>query len=437
MCLLRYNDSIRLSAGTFEEHTEHLEGYRERMARVVAEQEWHAPQASLLAPSDDVAAQGTYAVADALKHDALEHVFLAGIGGSNLGTKAILDALGHHYATLATLRPHVHFLDTTDPSLLAHARTRIAALPAPESVAVIIISKSGGTTETLFNAEVVLAALRERFGEAATTRVAVVSEPDSALSREARERGFHTVAHPPEIGGRYSVFTAVGLLPLALVGIDVEALRAGAREARARGLEDSDRNDARASAVCLFAHYDRGLSIHDTFVFAPQLHSLGLWYRQLMGESVGKECDREGVVVHAGMTPTVSVGSTDLHSVGQLYLAGPRDKVTTFVSIAAPRDTVSTPEERVFPSLVPMINGHDAAEVTRAILEGTKAAYRAHERPYMELIVPQLDAHSLGQVLQLKMLEMMYLAELMQVNAFDQPNVESYKVETKRSLEGA
>ncbi|NBD74261.1 hypothetical protein GVX82_04460, partial [Patescibacteria group bacterium] len=185
----------------------------------------------------------------------------------------------------------------------------------------------------------------------------------------------------------------------------------------------------------LYAHYEAGISIHDTFLFAPALTALGFWYRQLMGESVGKECDREGHVVNAGLTPTVSIGSTDLHSVGQLYLGGPRDKVTTFVWVAAPHDTVSLPAERSFPGVVPMIAGRDAGEVMHAILEGTKAAYRAAERPYLEVVVPQLDAHSLGQVLQMKMLEIMYLAELMQVNAFDQPNVESYKIETKRLLE--
>ncbi|NBD73581.1 hypothetical protein GVX82_00885, partial [Patescibacteria group bacterium] len=135
MCLLRYNDSIQISAARCEEYAEHLEGYREHLARVVGEGQWSAREASLLAPGDGVAAAATYEVADALRHDDLTHILVIGIGGSNLGAQAIWSALGGHYASVAAVRPQLVFLDTTDPGLLARVRTLIGALPSPESIA--------------------------------------------------------------------------------------------------------------------------------------------------------------------------------------------------------------------------------------------------------------------------------------------------------------
>jgi len=181
--------------------------------------------------------------------------------------------------------------------------------------------------------------------------------------------------------------------------------------------------------------HEHGFTINDNFFFHPELESVGKWYRQLMGESVGKEQSLTGEVVHAGITPTVSLGSTDLHSVGQLYLGGPKDKLTTFVS-SKQTASLSVPDERVFPNLVPMITGRSAADIMAAILQGVKIAYQKADLPFMEVVLDSLDEESIGAYLQFKMLEMMYLGQLLSVNSFDQPNVESYKVETKQILEG-
>ena len=179
----------------------------------------------------------------------------------------------------------------------------------------------------------------------------------------------------------------------------------------------------------------QGYVINDNFFFHPELESVGKWYRQLMGESIGKEHSLDGNVVHTGITPTVSLGSTDLHSVGQLYLGGPKDKLTTFVAAPNTLVRVTVPEHRIFPDLVPMIDGKTAENVMDAILEGVKVAYQKAELPYMQVTLDAINEESLGAFLQFKMLEMMYLGVLLNVNSFDQPNVEAYKVETKRILE--
>jgi glucose-6-phosphate isomerase len=237
---------------------------------------------------------------------------------------------------------------------------------------------------------------------------------------------------PAKVGGRYSVLAAVGLLPLLSVGLNVESLRQGARDILDQCLGKD--NVAAKSAAALASNLKAGKHINDNFFFHPELESLGKWYRQLMGESVGKQQDRSGKTVHTGITPTVSHGSTDLHSVGQLYLGGPKDKFTTFVSTTHSSE-LNVPTERVWPDLVPMITGKSATKIMAAILDGTKVAYGKAKLPYMEVVLDGLDEHSIGSYLQFKMLEMMYLGELLHVNPFDQPNVESYKIETKRLLQ--
>ena len=197
---------------------------------------------------------------------------------------------------------------------------------------------------------------------------------------------------------------------------------------------DLDQNPALIPATLLFLNLKAQKTINDNFFFAPQLESLGKWYRQLMGESIGKENDIDGKTIRSGINPTVSIGSTDLHSMGQLYLGGPADKFTTFIWARNHEDAVSLPKNPLMPELVPNLHGKSAQQIMEAILEGTKTAYSKQEIPYMEIVLAEISAYTLGEFLQFKMIEMMYLGKLMNVNTFDQPNVELYKQETKKIL---
>lgn len=155
-----------------------------------------------------------------------------------------------------------------------------------------------------------------------------------------------------------------------------------------------------------------------------------------MAESLGKEFDRNGRKVNVGITPTVSVGSTDLHSVAQLYLGGPYDKFTTFISIENSRSRLLVPLRDDYSDLVPGIDGKSLDEILSAILEGTKEAFRKDKRPFIEISLPDKSESAIGQFMQLKMIETMYLGHLLNVNPFDQPDVEKYKKETRRILAG-
>ena len=237
------------------------------------------------------------------------------------------------------------------------------------------------------------------------------------------------------IGGRFSVFSAVGLFPLAVAGFDIDQLLAGIQDMRDQCLEDDvDANPALASAVLQYLQHRRGLRIHNTFFFNPELELVGKWYRQLMGESLGKETNLAGATVQEGITPIISIGSTDLHSMAQLYLAGPRDKFTTFIYCAAGDKEIQVPTDRVFTGITEAVTGKSLIQVMNAIYGGIKKTYEKKKLPFCEITLPEISLTTLGAMLQFKMMEMIYLASLLNVNCFDQPNVEDYKTETKNLL---
>jgi len=193
-------------------------------------------------------------------------------------------------------------------------------------------------------------------------------------------------------------------------------------------------NYAMLSAGITYHYWAEHVRISNSFFFNPEMESAGKWYRQLMGESIGKSHNLDGEEVHAGITPIVTIGSTDLHSMAQLYSGGPRDKLTTIIYSSQTQIKTDLPRELEFAGLVDGIAGKDFAKIMDAIVGGVKAAYLKNELPFMEVGFSEITARTVGAFLQFKMLEEMYLARLLNVNAFDQPNVEDYKLETKKLL---
>lgn len=408
----------------------------EAITAVVAANTLDDPHASVNAPTDAATIDAVKQLADTYANDTLRYIFVVGIGGSNLGTKAIYDALFGYGDSMASDRPVMIFLDTNnDAHLTYYLETIVPTLQDANEYVVVTVSKSGGTTETIMNTELVVAALQNT-GVYDPGRMVAITDAESALDIGAAAAGWQRLHIPAAVGGRYSVLTAVGLFPLALVGIDIDELLQGAVDMRGFCLlPEVAHNPAAQSAAFLSLVRESGHIIHDSFFFHTELESLGKWYRQLTGESIGKEKNIHGDTVHTGFTPTVSIGSTDLHSVGQLYLGGPQDKVTTFVYSSDTSAVHQMPKKRVLPDVVEMIAGASSHDVRSAIIAGTQVAYQNNQLPFMEIEFERISAYELGAFMQYKMLEMMYLGALLEVNPFDQPNVESYKIETKQLLE--
>jgi glucose-6-phosphate isomerase len=363
------------------------------------------------------------------------YLVVVGIGGSNLGTIAVQEAvLGKLYNQL-TASTRVLYADTVDSDGINNIITLVKpVLEKGGNIVLNVISKSGTTTETIANAEVLIDLLR-RHKKDYKNCISVTSDKDSELWNIAVREGFNVLEIPKKVGGRYSVFSPVGLFPLGLLGINIEQLLDGARSMRDTCINmDVEENPAAISAAIRYLHYKSGKNISDLFLFANDLESLGKWCRQLMAESLGKEFNKKGETVNIGITPVISIGSTDLHSMAQLYLGGPYDKFTTFLSVENGNSHINVPTLKGYSKLVYGIQGKSLESIMSAIVEGTKAAFRKGRRPFVEVKLPCKSEYSIGQFLQFKMIETIYLGYLLGVNPFDQPNVESYKRETRKIL---
>lgn len=389
-----------------------------------------SPYAMILAPFDTSRLAEIKSLIQSKKKLKPCMLILIGIGGSNLGTMAADQGLHANENSIP-----IYYADTIDPDmlfpLLASAET---ALKKGEQILVNIVSKSGKTAETLINASFFIELLRRYRPHDYANYVVVTTEKGNQLWQLASEHSFTTVDIPASIGGRFSVLSSVGLFPLGFSTIDLDQLLAGAQQMTENCLRQDEKNYAAISAAILFDAYQKGFVIHDFFPFSLDMRALGLWYRQLIAESLGKEFALNGSKVNVGITPTVSVGSTDLHSMVQLHLGGPRNTITTFVTVSKRFHELQIPEKSLISPLIDYANGQKISTVMNALLEGISRTYQQKKLPFMTINFPEKNAFYYGQFFQWKMIETVYLAYLFNINPFDQPLVESYKKETRAIL---
>ena len=414
-----------------------LKKYSNTLRDALEDSRYTRGESSVHLPFDKTIARAVEDMVAATVSRGLKYVIVIGIGGSNLGARAVYEALyGKNGARVPLGKPQLLFLDTADPHLYEAVNRELKAhVKHTGEVLINLISKSGNTTESVANFEVLYAELKRRLGTALRNRVVVTTDEGSALWNAAQAHRFKTLSMPRQVGGRFSMFSAVGLFPLAAVGIDIATLLKGARDITPACMSaDVHKNFACASAGVLYVHRRKGLRTYNQFFFNPDLETLGAWSSQLMAESIGKERNDKGKIVHEGILPLVSIGSTHLHSLSQLYFGGPRLMVTTF--IYAPNTAPSTRVPRtVILKHLKGIAGVPLSGIMGALYGGVKRSYQKHGLPFMELVLPALDVYSMGQYMQMKLFEIMYLAHMLGVNAFDQPNVEDYKQESRQLLQ--
>ncbi len=429
--IIKYKDTVLLQDSEIESVASSLSDYLGTLKEVAGKTIYDVPESFLSLPDDKELFQKSEEVAGIFANLSLKYIIVAGIGGSNLGAAAIYDALYPKFDGFLSKHPKLLFSDTNNPREMELLKKIIEEnVHEPKEIVLNIITKSGTTVETIANAMVLFETLSLKFGEQdAIARTVVTTDEESSLWKIALEKGIQVLPVPKKIGGRYSVFSPVGIFPLSLAGINVAEFLSGAGSVRDSFLSaDLNENPALLSSSVDFLVHQKGLSIYNSFFFNSELESVGKWGRQLFAESLGKKNDKEGKTVYSGMTPVVSVGTTDLHSMVQLYLGGPKDKFTNFIHTDGTEiGRVTVPVHSIFDPLVSVISGKDFQKLMSSNLGGTMEAYKENSLPFVETILPGMNERSLGQYCLLKMIETVLLGKLWNINPFDQPEVESYK----------
>jgi glucose-6-phosphate isomerase len=352
-----------------------------------------------------------------------DDLILLGIGGSSLGGQALTTAL----AGTSERDVRVHFLDNIDPDTLSLLISRLE----PSRTAVVAVTKSGNTVETLAQLLIVRRWLRSSLGQGeARSRMTFVTDPDKGLLRElAHSEGIRAFDIPPNIGGRYSVLTPVGLLPAAFLGIDINKVLAGAAAMVERvSSDDVLRNPATLLAAgAVLAQRDRGRNCIVMMPYSDALRVATAWFVELWAESLGKAHDRYGKIVHAGQTPIAALGVTDQHAQLQLFLEGPPDKVIAMVAVDKPRRPMPIPDEFPDREDLAYLHGRDLGDLLAAERRATRAALLDAGVPVLDISLPRINEESLGGLLLLLEAACACAGLLTGVNPFDQPGVDSGK----------
>jgi glucose-6-phosphate isomerase len=383
---------------------------------------------------DDIAS--IKSAADRLRAAGTTDVVFLGTGGSSLGGQTLAQYAGYAVPAVGPLqlKPRLHFMDNLDPETF-EALLKLIPLPSTRFVA---ISKSGGTAETLMQTMAVLSALKKAGLESLIPELVLgVTEPAKAGKRNGLRDllAAHRVMmldHDPGVGGRYSVLTNVGLLPAAVAGLDIVKIRAGALSALAPILSARPANDVppavgAALAVSLAQQNRKSISVMMTY--ADRLERFSRWYVQLWAESLGKD--------GKGTTPLAALGPVDQHSQLQLFMAGPRDKLFTVITVGAGNRGPRMDTELAKLAGEPGLAGKTIGDLVAAQGRATAETLAKNGCPVRTIHLEKLDETSLGELLMHFMLETVIAAHLFAVDPFDQPAVEEGKVLAKRYLTGA
>ena len=358
-----------------------------------------------------------------------ENFVVLGIGGSALGARAVISALTdlHHNLLPQEDRkaPRIFIEDNVDPERMA-ALLRVID---PSKTMFNVITKSGSTSETMSQYLIIYDLLKNKLG--LDVKNHIIATTDSAtgnLIRIAGKEGLITFIVPDGVGGRFSCLCPVGLLPYAVMGIDIEALLDGvATVCDLTHNENIYENPALMLAMLQFLSIKKGNNISVMMPYADSLSSIADWYCQLWGESLGKAVDNEGNVVNAGQTPVKADGVTDHHSLVQLYTVGPFDKVITLIGVEKFRDTVVIPEGLEDMPNVHFLCGHTLNELITKERQATEYALTKAQRANNTITLYEVNPFTIGELLQFFEFVTAYIGNMLDINTFNQPGVEEGK----------
>ena len=351
-----------------------------------------------------------------------DYVVSIGIGGSYLGAKAVIEALSDSFASLRGMeddrRCRVLFAGQNIGEDYLH---ELQDFLADKKFGIIVISKSGTTTEPAIAFRLLKEQLENKLGKAEASKriVAITDEKRGALRQLATEEGYKTFVIADNVGGRFSVLTPVGLLPIAVAGFDIHALMDGARQMQRDTMACDDSNMSFLYATTRNALYRAGKKIEILVNYNPKLHFFGEWWKQLYGESEGKD--------HKGIFPASVDNSTDLHSMGQWIQDGERTIFETVISVAEPRHEVVIPMDAANLDGLNYLAGKRVDQVNKMAELGTRIAHVDGAVPNMLITIPALEERYLGELIYFFEKACGISGYLLEVNPFNQPGVEDYK----------
>ncbi|WP_077624989.1 glucose-6-phosphate isomerase [Sediminibacillus massiliensis] len=350
-------------------------------------------------------------------------LLVIGIGGSYLGARAALEMLNHSFYNQLSKEqrkaPQVLFVGN---SISAPYMNDLFDLLEGKDVSVNVISKSGTTTEPAIAFRIFRKFLEEKYGvEEARKRIyATTDKAKGALKTLAQEEGYESFVIPDDVGGRYSVLTAVGLLPIAASGINIESMMEGARKAQEELSTDNIAdNPAYQYAAVRNVLYNKGKTIEMLINYEPSLQYFSEWWKQLFGESEGKD--------FKGIYPSSANFSTDLHSLGQYVQEGRRDLFETVLHVEEPKSNITIEEDKQDLDGLNYLAGKTVDEVNEKAYQGTMLAHTDGQVPNLIVHLPKLDAYTFGYVVYFFEKACAISGYLLGVNPFDQPGVEAYK----------
>ena len=366
-------------------------------------------------PSDEEAIK---AVTDFARSHAYPTILILGIGGSALGPAALESGLGRPNSGKRLV-----VLDNIDPDFIRDSLDSIS----PQDTMVNIIAKSGVTAETMATFAIVRQWMIDALGEAkARERFVATTDPEKGdLLAIARQEKYPVFIIPPNVGGRFSVLTPVGTLPAALLGLNLDAIMEGARQAAAQARNDFFHNPALVAAFIQFVlERERAKRILVLFPYSQALWKFSFWFKQLWGESLGKKLDRRGREVYYGQTPTAALGVTDQHSQLQLFIEGPNDKSFIFWEVKSFRDVLPIVHPFSNYDSMSYLANKNLADLFRAEKQATEIALTEAGRPNATVSVDRVSEETLGGLFMFSQYLTAYAGEFYDINAFDQPGVE-------------
>ncbi len=359
-----------------------------------------------------------------------DNILVLGIGGSALGGLAVTEALLKPFWNLLSPEqreglPRIFFLDNIDPDYMVGL---LNVLDLKKTL-VNVITKSGSTAETMSQFMIVKNILEQELGDNYRYNIVATTDKKTGILRQiAEQEGYKTFVVPDDVGGRFSVFSAVGLLPFALVGIDIDEIVNGIKDMDL-ALKNTDIKENIAAQNALI-HYlldtKKGKNLSVMMPYSSKLKYVSDWYVQLWAESLGKNKDKEGNDVCVGPTPIKALGATDQHSQIQLYNEGPNNKVINFIRVKNFDNTLEIPNIFEYTG-IGYLGGKTINQLINAEADSTRVSLADYKRPTISIYLDKVDGYNVAQLLYMLEIQTAIAGELYNIDTFNQPGVEQAK----------